>query len=617
MTEPEGGSDDRAMEATRPGDVLAGRYRLADLLSEARGGTFWLAQDEVLGRPVALHVISSGDDRAALLLDAAKESASVTDQRLLRVLDAARLEETVYVVNEWGVGTSTDHLLGERGPVSPRRAAWITAEVADCLATGHAAGHAHGRLNPENVLLDELGGVHVIGYAVDAALHGLRRSGSVAVDTDLLDLGGLLQALLTGRWAGVSDSHVPPVPRSHGRPLRPRQVRAGVPRVLDDLCGTILTASPAARPSASQIATALREYVGDPSDLASEPLEASVSGSGRQPITPAFPIPITMPAGPAVDAGNPGTEPGPDARQGADTTTTPDATGDEGPPTEASEPVFDDTLDTPRAGRRPTSPSPPPPSTAPPPAKPLFTDEPRRPRYDEEPVEAERTDSWLFSSVPPSVVVSSEPWEDDDVPGRSWLRLALGLALGIGIVVVAVVLYRWLGDSSGGGATDVPPSQQSSHVAEVAVAVPHLGVRSYDPQGTGEEYPELAPYAVDGKVATTWHTSTYFQQFGPGGLKDGVGLVLALHRRYDVTKVTVDVVGQTSLSVYVSETAPGRFTAPSGKPAAKASGEGTLTLPVHTVRGRYVVVWLTSLPHDAAGYVGTIAEVGVTGIPVT
>ncbi len=56
------------MEANRPGDLLDSRYRLADLLSEARGGRFWLAHDEVLGRPVAVHVLSSADERAALLL---------------------------------------------------------------------------------------------------------------------------------------------------------------------------------------------------------------------------------------------------------------------------------------------------------------------------------------------------------------------------------------------------------------------------------------------------------------------------------------------------------------------------------------------------------------------
>ena len=42
----------------RPGDVLAGRYRLVDLLAESRGGRFWRAHDRVLERHVALHCLA-------------------------------------------------------------------------------------------------------------------------------------------------------------------------------------------------------------------------------------------------------------------------------------------------------------------------------------------------------------------------------------------------------------------------------------------------------------------------------------------------------------------------------------------------------------------------------
>ena len=51
---------------------------------------------------------------------------------------------------------------------------------------------------------------------------------------------GLLHAALTGKWAGDSTSDVPRAPRDHGRVLRPRQIRAGVPRPLDDLCDELL-----------------------------------------------------------------------------------------------------------------------------------------------------------------------------------------------------------------------------------------------------------------------------------------------------------------------------------------------------------------------------------------
>ena len=95
--------------ATRAGDVLAGRYRLVDLLSESGGGRFWRAHDRVLERHVALHVIAADDPRADLLLDAARRSATVLDQRMLRVLDAERVDDFCFVVNEWGSGHLAGH----------------------------------------------------------------------------------------------------------------------------------------------------------------------------------------------------------------------------------------------------------------------------------------------------------------------------------------------------------------------------------------------------------------------------------------------------------------------------------------------------------------------------
>ena len=167
--------------AIRPGDVLAGRYQLIDLLDESGGGLFYRAHDSSLDRSVAVHIIRADDERAGLLREAARTSARVVDRRLLRVLDVDETSDQTardgsalcFVVNEWATGVSLDILLADDGPLSPRRAAWLIGEVAGTLEVAHAAGVSHGRLVPENVLIDRTGSVRVIGFAVDAALHGL------------------------------------------------------------------------------------------------------------------------------------------------------------------------------------------------------------------------------------------------------------------------------------------------------------------------------------------------------------------------------------------------------------------------------------------------------------
>jgi hypothetical protein len=263
-----------------PGTVLAGRYRLDDLLAESGGARFWRATDTILTRSVAIHAVPSDDPRAPGLLDAARVSATVIDPHLLRVLDCDDDDGITWVVNEWGEGISLDLML-QQGTLPPSRAAWLTREVAEAIAAGHAQGVAHGRLNPEAVLVTHSGAVKLIGYVVDASLETSRPPDPLygdldARETDVINLAGILYAALTGRWPGVARSSVPPAPREARRPLRPRQVRAGVPRTLDAICERVLhkEASLHAMPieTAHEIAAALADYVGDPA--LSAPLDA-------------------------------------------------------------------------------------------------------------------------------------------------------------------------------------------------------------------------------------------------------------------------------------------------------------------------------------------------------
>ncbi len=302
--------------SVRPGDVLAGRYRLVDLLAESGGGRFWRARDSVLERHVAIHVISADDERAAALLEAARRSAMVLDQRILRVLDAEQVDDICYVVNEWGSGTSLDILVGAIGAIGPRRSAWLVSEVADSVAAAHAAGVAHGRLVPENVLIDRHGEVKIIGMCVDAAMHGLAGD---RIATDVSDLAGLLYCSLTGRWGGVSSSSVPSAPVHHGEVLRPRRVRAGIPGQLDALCDEVLHAHHNSRRaigvgSARGISDFLADYVGDPAGMA-DALRETVP---PLPETPKIVLPAIADPAVRTDDLKPGPAPDPEPKPDPD-----------------------------------------------------------------------------------------------------------------------------------------------------------------------------------------------------------------------------------------------------------------------------------------------------------
>ena len=633
-------------QSARPGDVLADRYLLVDLLTESGSGRFWRAHDRVLERHVALHCLDAADPLADQMTEAARLSATVHDRRLLRVLDADRDDHTSYVVHEWGSGTSLDILVQAEGPLSPRRAAWIVSEVADALTPAHEQRVAHGRLTPENVLIDQTGQVRLIGFCVDAALLGLPPG---RVSDDVTDAVALLYFLLTGRWAGVATSAMPAAMREHGkhgRWLRPRQVRAGIPRVLDSICDQVLNPFDASAPGdgASNVHTArglaetLREHVGDPTDLVQPAPLGGVAGAGALAVPPRrapgeHPAPAeadpeataTMPAAPV-------SPPPPVAEEPADEPPTDEQSPVGVPPvdvpTQAGMPIFDDEADDVSWLEKRSEPPPPPPAFEEPPERPLFAPEPedggpaRRPKPGA-PSPA-TGDYWPWESTGPStgsgvIPVTEDPEDDEEVPGRSWFRLG-GLALISLLLVLAVVVAYNLGRGRtplGAEPEDEQPSSSPSRSAE-PTPEPFTGLtaRDFDPQSDdGVENPDSAPLAVDGDPATAWRTSTYFDQLGPPpGLKTGVGLVVDLGETREFTQIDLTTVGSpTRVSYFVSDTDPTAVAGLQRVGRGTTEGDTLSTTLDEPASGQYLVVWLTALPPVGDDFRGEVAEVVVSG----
>ncbi len=622
----------------RPGDVLARRYRLVDLLVESGSGRFWRAHDLVLDRHVALHTIAADDARSQALLDAARASTAVADRRLLRVLDAAVDADVCYVVNEWGSGVSLDILVGGGQVLAPRHAAWVVAQVADSIARAHAAGIGHGRLAPENVLVDQHGQVRVIGLCVDAALHGLPHD---RTSTDVSDLAGLLYCALTASWAGASRSDVRRAPVEHGHVLRPRRVRAGVPRPLDQLCDLVLHPHADTRGrldvTATGIAERLTSFVGDGSGIP-ESLVATLP-----PVRERFPT--SLPPVPELR---------PHPADATPTTRTP-AVSDL--PTEAALPALED--DAPAAGagtgagtgsgtgggrRARPVPGPPPPPPPDPPDRPLFAPDPP----DGSPVRRSRTAAtgaataatavgatgvsgagnptgstyWPWESGTPDPATDSTgsglmPVVEEPVPGRRALRVGIVIALLLVVLVAGVVAYNLGRGRTPLGAEPTTPSPTPSATATPDPApVRGLTAALLDPQGGGSEDDGDAPLAVDGDQGTAWSTLTYFQQLGPQGLKTGLGLSVDLGEEREVTAVDLGFDGlPTSATVFVSDTRPTGIDGLTEVTSVDDAGDRARLDLEEPVAARYLVVWLTALPPVDGGFSGGLREIAVTAVP--
>jgi serine/threonine protein kinase len=234
----------RPLDGPGPARWLGGRFRLDERITEGGALSVWKATDQLLCRPVAVHLLPPGAPVPPHVVEAVQAAARVNDPRLATVYDTDYGIEGPYVVSEWARGTHLEDLVLSGLP-RPALAAAMIADAADALAVAHQAGRPHLCLGPRSLRWDTASGLKITGLGIDAALSGTTAADPAAADT--MALGGMLYALLTGYWPGDEPTALPAAPRHRGRVYSPRQVRAGVPGVLDAITRYALQLQPSFR----------------------------------------------------------------------------------------------------------------------------------------------------------------------------------------------------------------------------------------------------------------------------------------------------------------------------------------------------------------------------------
>ncbi|MCX4818809.1 serine/threonine protein kinase [Streptomyces sp. NBC_01142] len=301
--------------------LIVGRYRLLDRLGRGGMGTVWRADDELLGRRVAvkeLHVDEGGIGRsaspytsAAAPLREARAVARVKHPHVIVVHDVVVDDGLPYIVMELVDGGSLADRIARGGPVDVAEAARIGLALLGALRAAHGLGVLHRDLKPANVLLEESTGRVVLtdfGIAYLAGSTTITESGSfvgspeytapermqgvtAGPESDLWSLGVLLCAVVSGESPFRRDSlggilHA--VVEDEIRP--PAQVAPLLPVVLG-----LLERDPARRLGAAQAEELLRTYVTTGS------VPAAVAGhySPTQQDVPRTPVlPVAVPPTP-------------------------------------------------------------------------------------------------------------------------------------------------------------------------------------------------------------------------------------------------------------------------------------------------------------------------------
>ncbi|MFM9369388.1 serine/threonine-protein kinase [Streptomyces sp. Da 82-17] len=152
-------------EAEQPqeneGRLLAGRYRLGEMLGRGGMGTVWRAVDETLGRTVAVKELRfpsaiDEDEKRRLItrtLREAKAIARIRNNGAVTVYDVVNEDDRPWIVMELIEGSSLAEVVRQDGHLTPRRAAEVGLAVLDVLRAAHREGILHRDVKPSNVLI--------------------------------------------------------------------------------------------------------------------------------------------------------------------------------------------------------------------------------------------------------------------------------------------------------------------------------------------------------------------------------------------------------------------------------------------------------------------------------
>jgi serine/threonine protein kinase len=159
------------------GLLVTGRYRLRSLLGRGGMGLVWLAEDELLHRPVALKQTILNDPvseecrKAALLraLDEARAAARVQHDGVVDIYDVVKQDGRPWIVMELLSGRSLAETLAIDGPLSIGQVTHIGLSLLDVLQATHRAGIVHGDVKPANVHLCDDGRVVLTDFGIARA----------------------------------------------------------------------------------------------------------------------------------------------------------------------------------------------------------------------------------------------------------------------------------------------------------------------------------------------------------------------------------------------------------------------------------------------------------------
>jgi serine/threonine protein kinase len=271
-----------------PGSIIAG-YEVETVVGSGGIGELYRARQLRLDRPVALKIVEP--ELAAdpvvreRLRREARTVASLDHPNVVPLYEAGEDNGTVFIATRWVEGTELGALIRESGPLEPRRAARIAAQLASALEVAHEKGLVHRDIKPSNVIVTDEDHVYLTDFGLT------KRAGSASGFTgasamlgtidyvapeqieggepdargDVYGLACVLYEMLTGAapFAGETGGMAKMWAHLNADPPSVLEKRFDVPDALDATIRSGLAKRPDGRPTAAAFAASVLSAVGE------------------------------------------------------------------------------------------------------------------------------------------------------------------------------------------------------------------------------------------------------------------------------------------------------------------------------------------------------------------
>ncbi len=276
------------------GHLLSNRYRLTERIATGGMGEVWRGTDELLGRPVAIKLLSarhaSDEQFRARFRAEARYAGSLSHPGIARVYDYGESVAgsggddqpagVAYLVMELVEGQPLSAVLARGDRMTADATLDIVAQAARALAAAHEAGIVHRDVKPGNLLITPDGQVKItdFGIARAALAAHLTQSGMVigtaqyvspeqatarpvTAASDIYSLGVVAYECLAGRPPFTAETPLA-LALAHVND-RPPQLPDDVPPQVAALVGQMMAKDPAARPASAQVVADRAVALGD------------------------------------------------------------------------------------------------------------------------------------------------------------------------------------------------------------------------------------------------------------------------------------------------------------------------------------------------------------------